>query len=271
MLQESLDNGRTTVGSEGKVWEVVWTMVTLRSDQRAQSHYSLIKSCMKLWTMVALRTDQRAKSHYILIIGRTEVWTMVALRSDQRAKSGKWSGQWSNYGLIRGQSREMVWTMVALRTDQRAKSHYILIIGRTEVWTMVALRSDQRAKSGIWSGQWSNYGLIRGQSREMVWTMVALRTDQRAKSHYILIIGRTEVWTMVTLRSDQRAKSGKWSGQWSNYGLIRGRSREMVWTMVALRTDQRAKPHYILIISCMKLWTMIAHCGLISGQNRTIV
>ena len=41
-------------------------------------------------------------------LGRTMVWTMVALRSDQRAKSGKWSGQWSRYGLIRGQSRTIV-------------------------------------------------------------------------------------------------------------------------------------------------------------------
>ena len=40
-----------------------------------------------IWTMVALRSDQRAKSHYILIIGRTKVWTIVALRSDQRPKS----------------------------------------------------------------------------------------------------------------------------------------------------------------------------------------
>ena len=91
-----LDNDCTTVWSEGKVWEMVWTM--------------------------------------------------VALRSDQKAKSGKWSGQWSRYGLIRRQSLgngldngratvwsegkvwEMVWTMVALRSDQRAKSHYSLIL-----------------------------------------------------------------------------------------------------------------------------------------------
>ena len=32
-------------------------------------------------------------------LSRTMVWTMVALRSDQRAKSGKWSEQWSHYGL----------------------------------------------------------------------------------------------------------------------------------------------------------------------------
>ena len=92
--------------------------------------------------------------------------TMVALQSDHRAKSGKWSGQWSHDGLIRGQSLEngldngrttvwsegkvweVVWTMVALRSDQRAKSHYSLIIGCTKVCTMVALQSDQRPKSG---------------------------------------------------------------------------------------------------------------------------
>ena len=99
-------------------------------------------------------------------LSRTMVWTMVALRSDQRAKSGKWSGQWSHDGLMRGQSLEIgldngrttvwsegkvwevVWTMVALRSDQKAKSHYSLIISCTKVWTMVALRSDQRPKSG---------------------------------------------------------------------------------------------------------------------------
>ena len=67
---------------------MVWTMVALRSDQRAKSHYSLIIGRTNVWTMVALQTGQRAKSHYSLIIGRTKVWTMVALRSDQRPKSG---------------------------------------------------------------------------------------------------------------------------------------------------------------------------------------
>ena len=85
---DGLDNGRTTVWSEGKVWEMVWTMVALRSDQRAKSHYSLIIDRTKVWTMVALRTDPRAKSHYSLIIDRTKVWTIVPLRSDQRPKSG---------------------------------------------------------------------------------------------------------------------------------------------------------------------------------------
>ena len=67
---------------------MVWTMVALRSDQRANSHYSLIIVRTKVWTMVALRTNQRTKSYSSLIIGRTKVWTVVALQSDQRPKSG---------------------------------------------------------------------------------------------------------------------------------------------------------------------------------------
>ena len=45
-------------------------------------------SRMMVWTMVALRFDQRAKSHYNLIMGRTNASTMVARRSDLRPKSG---------------------------------------------------------------------------------------------------------------------------------------------------------------------------------------
>ena len=74
-----------------------------------------------------------------------------------------------------------------------------------------------------WSAQWSHYGLIRGQSlengldngRTMVWS--------EGKVWKM-------VWTMVARWSDQRAKSGKWSGQWSHYGLIRRQSRTIVWS-----------------------------------------
>ena len=38
-----------------------------------------------VWTMVPLRPDQRAKSHYSLIIGRAKVWTQIAPKSDHRA------------------------------------------------------------------------------------------------------------------------------------------------------------------------------------------
>ena len=131
----------------------------------------------------------------------------------------RWSGQWSHYGLIRGQSVENGLDNGRTTVWSECKVWKM-------VWTMVARRSDQRAKSGNWSGQWSHYGLIRVQSLEngldnsrttvwsegkvleVVWTMVALRSDQKAKSHYSLIIGRTKVWTMVALRSDQRPKSG---------------------------------------------------------------
>ena len=51
---------------EGKVWQMVWTMVALRSNQRAKSHYSLIIGRTKVWTMVALRFDQRPKSGHKL-------------------------------------------------------------------------------------------------------------------------------------------------------------------------------------------------------------
>ena len=90
---DGLDNGHTTVWSEVKVWEMVWTMVAVRSDQRAKLHCSLIIGRTKVWTRVALWTDQRAKSHYSLTISRTKVWTMVALWSDQRQLMVQFLGQ----------------------------------------------------------------------------------------------------------------------------------------------------------------------------------
>ena len=69
------DNGRNNVGAEGKVWEMFWLRITLGSDQKAKSHYSLIKGRTKVWTMVALRSDQRD----------TKIWTLVAHKFDHRA------------------------------------------------------------------------------------------------------------------------------------------------------------------------------------------
>ena len=86
---------------------MVWTMVALPSGQRAKSHYSLIKGRTKVWTRVALRGWSEGKLHYSLTIGRTK------------------SGQWSHYGLIRGQSRTIVWSWVARKSGQW--SHYGLI------------------------------------------------------------------------------------------------------------------------------------------------
>ena len=74
-LGNGLDNGRNRVWSEGKVWETFWTMIALGSDQKAKSHYSLIKGRTKVWTMVALRSDQRD----------TKIWTLVAHKFDHRA------------------------------------------------------------------------------------------------------------------------------------------------------------------------------------------
>ena len=90
-------------------------------------------------------------------------------------------------------------------------------LSRTMVWTMVALRSDQRAKCGKWSGQWSHDGLIRVQSLENGLDNGRTTVWSEGKVWEV-------VWTMVALRSDQSAKSGKWSGQWSHDGLIRGQS-----------------------------------------------
>ena len=74
-------------------------------------------------------------------LSRTMVCTTVALRSDQRAKSGKWSGQWSHDGLIRGQSLENGLDNDRTTVWSEGKVWEVL-------WTMVALRSDQRPKSG---------------------------------------------------------------------------------------------------------------------------
>ena len=117
-------------------------------------------------------------------LSRTMVWKMVALRSDQRAKSGKRSGQWSHYGLIRWQS---------LGKWSGQWSHYGLIRGKS------LGKGLDNGHTTVWS---------EGKVWEMVWTMVALRSDQRAKLHYSLIIGRTKVWTIVALRCDRRPKSG---------------------------------------------------------------
>ena len=80
----------------------------------------------------------------------------------------QWSGQWSHYGLIRGQSLENG-----------------LENGRTTVWS--------EGKAALWSYHRSHESLDNGRST--IWTegKVALWSDHR--SHGSLDNGRTTVWS----------------------------------------------------------------------------
>ena len=90
---KTIDDRRITAWSKGEVWEMVWTIVAVRSDQRAKSGKRSVK-----WSQYGLIRGQRLGN--VLNNHRRKVWSMVALWSDRRETK--------------------VWTLVAQKSDHRA-------------------------------------------------------------------------------------------------------------------------------------------------------